>query len=64
MYSILQTSKVPVNPLSAMQKFVADILNFFIYCLFSEKISLDILCESSAWQMIHMKCQGFILWKK
>ena len=24
---------------------------------FSEKTSLDISCESSAWQMIHMKCQ-------
>ena len=48
-----------------MQKFVADILNFlFIIIYFSEKISLDISCESSAWQMIHMKCQDFILWKK
>ena len=28
---------------------------FFFY--FSEKTSLDISCESSAWQMIHMKCQ-------
>ena len=28
----------------------------FIF-LFSEKTSLDISCESSAWQMIHMKCQ-------
>ena len=24
---------------------------------FSEKTSLDISCESSAWQTIHMKCQ-------
>ena len=32
--------------------------NFFIYFFyFSEKTSLDISCESSAWQMIHMKCQ-------
>ena len=29
--------------------------NFFYY--FSEKTSLDISFESSAWQMIHMKCQ-------
>ena len=29
--------------------------NSFFY--FSEKTSLDISCESSAWQMIHMKCQ-------
>ena len=44
-----------------MQNFVADILNFlFIIIYFSEKISLDISCESS----VHMKCQDFILWKK
>ena len=28
----------------------------YIY-YFSEKTSLDIPCESSAWQTIHMKCQ-------
>ena len=33
----------------------ADI--FFYYYYFSEKTSLDISCESSAWQTIHMKCQ-------
>ena len=32
---------------------------------FSEKTSLDISCESSAWQTIHMKCQDlFSLEKK
>ena len=33
--------------------------NFYKICIFyfSEKTSLDILCESSAWQTIHMKCQ-------
>ena len=31
----------------------------YCFVLFSEKISLDILCESSALQMIHMKCQVF-----
>ena len=30
--------------------------NFF-YFYFSEKTSIDISCESSAWQTIHMKCQ-------
>ena len=30
---------------------------FILY--FSEKTSLDISCESSAWQTIHMKCQDF-----
>ena len=28
-----------------------------LFFYFSEKTSLDISCESSAWQMIHMKCQ-------
>ena len=33
--------------------------NFFILFFFyySEKASLEISCELSAWQMIHMKCQ-------
>ena len=30
---------------------------------FSEKISLDILCESSAWQMIHMNFQDLFILK-
>ena len=34
-----------------------DILNFSF--LFSEKIRLDMSCELSAWQMIHMKCLIF-----
>ena len=30
----------------------------FLYIFYIlEKISIDISCESSAWQMIHMKCQ-------
>ena len=35
---------------------VADIFIYFFF-YFSEKTSIDISCESSAWQMIHMKCQ-------
>ena len=31
--------------------------NFFFFFYFSEKTSLEISCESSAWQTIHMKCQ-------
>ena len=31
---------------------------------FSEKTSLDISCESSAWQSIHMKCQDLFSLKK
>ena len=34
---------------------VEDILKFFFY--FSEKTSLDISCELSAKQTIHIKCQ-------
>ena len=37
-------------------------LIFFFY--FSEKTSLDIPCEFSAWQMIHMKCQDLFFLKK
>ena len=52
-----------VLPLKRQVKFVGDrILNFF-YC-FSEKISLDISCESSAWQMIHMNYQDLFSEKK
>ena len=36
----------------------------FFFCVFSEKTSLDISCESSAKQMIHMKCQDLFSLKK
>ena len=36
----------------------------FFFFFFSEKTSLDISCESSAKQTIHMKCQGFFSLKK
>ena len=40
--------------------FVADnILNFF-----KGKISLDVACESSAWQTSHMQCQDLFSLKK
>ena len=48
------------SPLMHHKQFVAyDILFFFIfnYLYFSEKISLDVSCELSAKQTIHMKCQ-------
>ena len=35
--------------------------SFFFYS--SEKISHDILCESSAWQMIHIKCDDLFFLK-
>ena len=35
-----------------------DILKYFFFVYFSEKIRLDISCESSARQTIHMKCQA------
>ena len=47
----LLTLKVPITTAADDNFF----LFFFFY--FSEKTSLDISCESSAWQMIHMKCQ-------
>ena len=46
--SFYLTLKVPI--ITAADKNI-----FFFY--FSKKIILDISCESSAWQMIHMKCQ-------
>ena len=36
---------------------ILKLLFYFIFFYFSEKISLDISCESSAKQMSHMKCQ-------
>ena len=37
-------------------KFVAAQI-LYIFFIFSWQISYDLSCESSAWQMIHMKCQ-------
>ena len=51
------TLKAPITT-AADDNFVL----FFFY--FSEKTSLDISCESSAWQMIHMKCQDLFSLKK
>ena len=39
-------------------------LFIFFKFYFSEKISLDISCELSAWQMIHMKYQDFFFSEK
>ena len=51
----IPSNRCLILPLKRQVKFVADdIQNFFFY--FSEKTSLDISCESSAKQMIHMKC--------
>ena len=44
-----------------------DIFFFYLFIyffLFSEKTSLDVSCESSAWQTIHMKCQDLFSLKK
>ena len=39
-----------------------DSLEYFFHC-FSDKIMLEISCESSAWQRIHMKHQSlFSIW--
>ena len=37
---------------------------YFFFFYFSEKTSLDISCESSAWQTIDMKCQDMFSLKK
>ena len=36
-----------------------DSLEYF-FIVFSDKIMLDISCESSAWQRIHMKYQALL----
>ena len=46
-----------VSPLKHQAKFEADNILFFFY--FSEKISLDVSCESSAWHSIHRKWQDY-----
>ena len=46
---ILLTRKVLIMPAAD------DILILILY--FSEEMRLGISCESSPWQMIHMKCQ-------
>ena len=45
------TLKVPITT-AADNNF-----SFFFFFYFSEKTSLEISCESSAWQTIHMKFQ-------
>ena len=52
--------------IKALGKVIAeDILIFYCYS-FSEKIRLGISCESSAYQIVHIKCQVLyiILWNK
>ena len=46
-----------------LSKIVAGDISFF-YCYFSEKIRLDISCESSAVQTIHMKCQALFIFSE
>ena len=36
----------------------ADDIHKYFFIVFSEKIGLDISCESSAWQRIHVKHQA------
>ena len=43
----------------AQAKFVVE-----SFLIFSVKISLDISCESSAKQKVHLKCQDFIFFEK
>ena len=48
---------LPILILKATNKICSKRHSIFYFIYFSEKTSLDISCESSAWQMIHMKCQ-------
>ena len=52
------TLKVPITTAAD------DNFFFFFFFYFSEKTSLEISCESSTWQMIHMKCQNLFSLKK
>ena len=56
LYIQLQKHITKNNILKRQAKFVADDIQIF-FDYFSEKTSLDISCESSAKQMIHMKCR-------
>ena len=47
-----------ITPLKRQAEFVADDIYFYFFN-FSMKTSLDISCESSAMQTIHMKYQDF-----
>ena len=50
---------ITAKPLKRQAKFVADDSFFFfpLLLIFQTKTSLDISCELSAKQMIHMKCR-------
>ena len=48
------------NTLSVNAKFLVDDSPYFVIHYISEKIRLDISCESSAGQTIRMKCQTLV----
>ena len=59
--------KVAIYPCSLTLKApiasaVDNSVEYFLHC-FSEKIGLDISCESFARQKIHMKHQAYLFWK-
>ena len=71
LYSHMQMGKWNFTPLKGLNETVLtlkvpittaadDILNFFFFFNFSKKTSLDISCELSAWQTIHMKYQDLL----
>ena len=55
----LLTFKVPSKICS---RWHSDIFYYSFY--FSEKINLDISCESSAQQTMHLKCHELFSWEK
>ena len=62
-----RTDQVLILTLKAPSKIFSrrHFILFYLFFFFSEKIKcLDIPCESSAWQTIHMKCQDLFSLKK
>ena len=49
-------------PITTAADNILSVLSFFLY--FSDKIRLDISCELSAMQTIHIKCQVLFYQKK
>ena len=50
-------------PFKRQAKYIADDILIFVF-ISRKKISLDISCESSAWQMIYMKYHDLFFYEK
>ena len=56
--------KAPITTAADDNFYLFIFFLLFIYFFFSEKTSLDITRESSAWQTIHMKCQDLFFFSE